>query len=159
MMKTFFKTFQTRFFHFKAPRLFQANGTGAIQVAGLLTTTTKHLKMQRPILIRLHSDEEHSVPTLSLSVIFGRTSAGVSIVSRQNLDWRCSMGSLAIRRATPQAQRRFTAAARSLRSELTSDEKKYQENSPSKMSRPKKKRTQLMVKFLDPVKSQNLQGN
>jgi hypothetical protein len=137
-MKSFSKTHQTRCFHFKAWPLFQANGTGAIQVAGLLATTTKHLKMQRPILIHLHSDEEHSVPTLSFSFISGSVSAGVSIVARQNLDWRCSMGSLAIRRATPQAQRRLTAAARSLRSELISDEKSIEKIPSSKCPGRKK---------------------
>ena len=58
--------------------------------------------------------------TLSFSDISGSAGVGALIVSRPNLDWRCSMRSLAIRRATHQAQRRFTAAPRPLRSNLTS---------------------------------------
>ena len=60
--------------------------------------------------------------TLSFSDISGSAGVGKLIVTRQNFDWRCSIRSLAIRRATHQAQRRFTAAPRPLRSNSLHDE-------------------------------------
>ena len=81
--------------------------------------------------------------TLSISDISGRAGDGALIVSWPNLDWRCSMRSLAIRRATPQAQRRFTAAPRPLRSNSLLEEivsrKRHKKKCPGKM----RNRTQL----------------
>ena len=74
--------------------------------------------------------------TLSISDISGSAGVGALIVSRPNLDWRCSMRSLAIRRATPQVQRRFAAAPRPLRSNSLlaemSAEKDTKKNVPGK---------------------------
>ena len=82
--------------------------------------------------------------TLSISDISGRAGVGALIVSRPNLDWRCSMWSLAIRRATPQAQRRFTAAPRPLLSNSLLEEihsrKRHKKKCPGKT----RNRTQLL---------------
>ena len=81
--------------------------------------------------------------TLSFSDISGSAGVGALIVSRPNLDWRCSMRSLAIQRATPQAQRRFKAATRSLRSNSLHDENITRRTPKKKCPRKKRNRTQL----------------